>query len=87
MQLEIALAGAYDDRHVRRLLERPDRLAPGRRGEHVHAAALEHAAQREDVAHVVVADEDPAAFEDLLAIARLLEQPLPIRRQLELDLV
>ena len=45
------------DRDVRRRLERRDRLAPGRRREHLHPAPLEHAAEREDVPHVVVDDQ------------------------------
>ena len=41
-----------------------DRLAAGGRGEHVHAAPLEHARQREDVARVVVDQQHGAGRPD-----------------------
>ena len=48
---------------------------------------LEHAGQREDVAHVVLDHQDAAAVERRVAVARRLQHALPLGRQRRLDLV
>ena len=64
-----------------RALQHGDRLVPGVRREHLHPAPLEHAAQREDVAHVVVDDEHRLADQIFVGAVQALEHLLLVRRQ------
>ena len=54
----------------------------GRRGEHAHAAPLEHAAEREDVAGVVVDQQHGAADQVLVRAGQPLEHSLLFGRQI-----
>ena len=58
-----------------------DRLLAGGRGQHAHAAALEHAAQREDVARIVVDEQHRAADQVLVGAVQPLQHPLLLGRQ------
>ena len=59
-----------------RRLEQVDRLAAGRRRQHLHAAPLQHAAQREDVARVVVDEQHRLADQILVGAVQPLEHAL-----------
>src|SRR6266508_1527590 len=67
--------------------EQLDAVPPVLRVQDLHAVALEHARQREDVPYVIVDDEDLLVLEDLLGGVELLEQPALLLRQLPLDAV
>ena len=62
-----------------------DRLAAGRRGQHVHAATLEHADEREDVARVVVDQQHLAADQILVGAGEPVEHALLLLRQFRDD--
>ena len=64
-----------------------DRLVAGRRGQHLHAAPLEHAAQREDVAGVVVDQQHRLADQILVGAVQPLEHPLLVGGQVGDDAV
>src|ERR1700681_576683 len=66
--------------------QQPDRVGAGLRGEDVHLEVLERAAQRVDVASVVVGDEDRAAFERARVGRAAVHRPLDLG-QPGLDLV
>ena len=68
-------------------LEHVDRLAAGAGGQHLHAAPLEHAGQREDVAHVVVDDQHRLADQVLVRAVQPLEHLLLLGRQVGDDAV
>ena len=53
----------------------------------LHAVALEHAREREDVADVVVDDQDLPSLEDRVRGVELLEHAPPLGRQVRLDAV
>ena len=68
-------------------LETGDGLAAGGGGEHAHAAPLEHARQREDVARVVVDQQHGAADQVLVGLVQPLEHALLLGRQVGDDAV
>ncbi len=70
------------DRHRRRRVEQGDRVIAGGRRQHAHAAAFQHAAEREDVARIVVDEEHRLADEILVRAVQLLEHALFFRRQI-----
>ncbi len=59
-----------------------DRLAAGRRGQHVHAAPLQHARKREDVARVVVDQQRGAPDQVLVGAGQPLQHALLLGRQI-----
>ncbi len=75
------------DREVRRRFDERDRLAAGRRGQHLHAAPFEHAAQREDVARVVVDQQHRPADQVLVGAVQPLDHALLVVRQVGDDAV
>ena len=64
-----------------------ERLASVTRDLDLGALGLEHARQREHVAHVVLDDEDATALEHRFAIAGVAEHALALRWKLGLHLV
>ena len=70
-----------DDGDTGRVLEQLDRLEAGAGGEHLHAAALEHAAEREDVADVVVDHQHLPPDQVIIGSVQALEQCLLLGRQ------
>ena len=54
---------------------------PGRRGQHLHAAPLQHAGQRKDVAGVVVDQQRGLADQILVGTVEFLQHPLLFDRQ------
>ena len=63
------------DVDVRRLLQPRDAFPAALGVEHLHLAPLQERGQREDVAHVVVHDQDLAAGERRIGPVELLQHP------------
>ncbi len=74
-----------DDVDLRRRTQDVERLAAVLGPNHVHVPALQHAGQSEDVAHVVVDDQDLLASDALVGLPDLLHRLLDGRAQVLLD--
>ncbi len=70
-----------DDRDFGARFDKCDGLTAGCGGQHLHAAPLQHAAQREDVARVVVHQQRGPADQILIGTIELFEHPLLLDRQ------
>jgi hypothetical protein len=75
------------DRDVGGRFENADRLLASVGGDDLHAVAFEHAGESEDVAHVVVDDEDLLALQGLVGLVEPFEHPLLLRGEIGDDAV
>src|SRR5690348_11259755 len=71
-----------DDCQVWRGLKRGDGFTSGAGGEYAHATALENAAEGENVAHVVVNDQNSFSDESFIGAVQAIEHALLFARQI-----
>ena len=62
--------------------ENRNRLTARRGGQHLHSSPLEHAAEREDIAGVVIDQKRLSALQIFVGIAQPLQHALLVRRKI-----